>query len=275
MSLKIDHHVNPHFHHPDLRPVHSLNQNSDDEAEDGPVQIEKNADQDAKRKFDEYFADYFLAPEADRPSKRHHKESDIPPEPKSESKTTMFRLFSTQVNPLEVSLQKAPSTLRSWSHSIQDSTKERHERRLRAKEATIEIEPYPFESHHTQNKPQELDHFATTFSERPKIAILTWKDGSKPQKEFKSKVPVIPAQKQDHSQGTSKPKKRKRFKTKPERPKAKFWRPSTSMGPKASGYALGYEGSWMVDDPSKVGYVRDKGKVGRIAGMQAPRRKRR
>jgi hypothetical protein len=92
--------------------------------------------------------------------------------------------------------------------------------------------------------------------------------------ELDSDIPVISAHKQDPQQEGSKRKKRRRFKVKPAKPKPKFWRPSTSMGPKASGYALGYEGSWMVDDPSKVSYVRDKVKVGRMAGIPGQRRKR-
>lgn len=61
-----------------------------------------------------------------------------------------------------------------------------------------------------------------------------------------------------------KKKARRRLKAKREKPKvhATFWRPSTKMGPRASGYALGYIGSWMVDDPSKAPYERDRMRSG-------------
>jgi hypothetical protein len=85
MSLKIYHHVNPHFHHPDLRPVQSLNQASGDEAENTSVQTEKQFDDAAKRKFDEYFAEYFPDVEASHPSKRHQKEKDAQTVPNSQN----------------------------------------------------------------------------------------------------------------------------------------------------------------------------------------------
>lgn len=56
-------------------------------------------------------------------------------------------------------------------------------------------------------------------------------------------------------------KKRKYVK---ERPPPRFWRPVSSWGGKSMGYAMGYEGSWAVDDEESqnIGYVRDTMKKG-------------
>ncbi|CCM03083.1 uncharacterized protein FIBRA_05203 [Fibroporia radiculosa] len=52
-----------------------------------------------------------------------------------------------------------------------------------------------------------------------------------------------------------------------QRPPATFWRPLQEWGPRASGYAMGYEGSWAVshDDPQRYKYQRDTMRKGAVS----------
>ena len=123
-------------------------------------------------------------------------------------------------------------------------------------------------------KPKHLgtDIYRIAYSSTPSIALLTTDEsspshqGGPPRLVVKKDAPVTV-------------KKRRRFKPKPIRPRPAFWRPTPDMGAKATGYALGYEGSWATQDSLKVGYKRDTMKRIRdpyqshFDSMRMPRRK--
>lgn len=95
----------------------------------------------------------------------------------------------------------------------------------------------------------------------PAVALVIPRDSSEV---VKAKVAILHT---THSSGTPIKKKRKRFKPKQPRLRPAFFRPTFSMGRRATGYAYGYQGSWAVADPSKVPYTRDKMKHGHLANQ--------
>ena len=71
---------------------------------------------------------------------------------------------------------------------------------------------------------------------------------------------VVSLKLQGGGQPIARPKRKRKRRT-IERPPARFWRPLRCWGGKSSGYAMGYEGSWPVEDDDGLcqrHYVRDK-----------------
>ena len=71
---------------------------------------------------------------------------------------------------------------------------------------------------------------------------------------------VIPLKRQEGELPVARSKRKRKRRT-VEKPPAAFWRPLRCWGGKSSGYAMGYEGSWPVEDDDELRqkcYVRDK-----------------
>jgi len=111
----------------------------------------------------------------------------------------------------------------------------------------------------TQGSP--VNTFKSTSFKQPAVAVVVYNQESN---DVKVKVPIVSVSSTDPKPPPK--RKRRRFKAKPPRLPPAFHRPSRLMGPRATGYALGYQGSWMVEDPSKAAYERDKMKRGRMKG---------
>lgn len=163
---------------------------------------------------------------------------------------------------------------RIGSLKIEDTAEERHERRQRAKDIAISgqtvIHGSSFSQSYRHLRKGQCDRMTTQSSLRPAVAVLVSVPNER-EKEGQLLHIVAKLEKKEGVDPSKKKAKRKRFKakTRQPRPRPSFWRPSTSMGPKASGYAMGYQGSWMVDDPSSTTYVRDRMKSGRLVGGQS------
>lgn len=163
---------------------------------------------------------------------------------------------------------------RIGSLKIEDTTEERHERRRRAKDIAISGQTVVHGSSFSQSsrylRKGQCDRMTTQSSLRPAVAVLV----SVPnEREREEQLPHIIAklEKTEGVESAKRKAKRKRFKVKTQRPRPRpsFWRPSTIMGSKASGYALGYQGSWMVNDPASATYVRDRMRSGRLVNGQS------
>lgn len=202
------------------------------------------------RTFNEYFErNGFLFEGSTKTRKGKSKSSPV------EFET--FRLISSRLAPQPISLRIPLPSIRTQSPAIQDTTEERHQRRLQAQQAAVDAIAIN-DTNRCFTKPVTKT-FGATSSDQPIVALVVTGDTTHP---TKTKVPIIRAA--DLSVMSTK-KKRKRFKAKPPRLRPAFFRPDSSMGPRATGYAYGYRGSWMVKDPSKVPYSRDKMKRGRLS----------
>ncbi|KAG8792161.1 hypothetical protein FRC17_008640 [Serendipita sp. 399] len=155
---------------------------------------------------------------------------------------------------LKMKYQRRPSP------EVQDSTEKRRERRARAREAAVDPSTLGTDLPPRKFKNARIDSFITASRSRPTVAFIT---PDSIEASNYAGPPIIQVQHQEDAEGKKKKKKRRRVKGKLPRPPAAFWRPSTHMGPRATGYALGYVGSWMVDDPSRARYQRDRMKKGR------------
>lgn len=173
---------------------------------------------------------------------------------------SQFRLIS---EPVEVLLYPREALKRAPSPNVEDTRHQRHQRRERAQQAAVD---FPSLGGMLSALPSEIEQVkASNYSSSPVVLLSQTSIDT----DLYKGPPVIRILK---PQGR---KKRKRNKPKPPRPPPSFWRPSTSMGPRASGYAYGYQGSWMVDDPSQATYKRDKMKTLRIHAVVSDLKPRR
>ena len=91
---------------------------------------------------------------------------------------------------------------------------------------------------------------------RPSPHEVKWKEDA---------LPVISLKLHGGEQPVARPRpKRKHKRRTVEKPLATFWRPLRRWGGKSSGYAMGYEGSWPVEDENELRqkHVRDKMRKG-------------
>ncbi|KAI0067334.1 hypothetical protein BV25DRAFT_1091381 [Artomyces pyxidatus] len=87
--------------------------------------------------------------------------------------------------------------------------------------------------------------------------------------ELRLKRDIYPVVSVEMSQGKEQRTRRKRRRQNSNaRPQATFWQPLRALGGKSSGYAMGYEGSWPVDEEMHSWprcYVRDRMKKAELA----------
>ncbi|KAG8754822.1 hypothetical protein FRC14_004625 [Serendipita sp. 396] len=257
MAWRTKRHTNPFDSQVPTRSVNSLRAephdvDTDTEKQSGGRSIELSHDNERMSIFNQYFERNGVLHFAELHNKGFQEAID--PEPLQDTKPS-FRLLSS---PVAIVLHRPQVIPRRPSPEVQDSTEHRRERRARAREAAVDLSTLGTSLPSRKLKNAPVDCLITSSRSRPPVAVVS---PDLIEASNYAGPPVI----QVHAQGVAKKQKRRRIRVKKKlpRPPAAFWRPSTHMGPRATGYALGYAGSWMVDDPSKARYQRDCMKKGR------------
>jgi len=192
-----------------------------------------------------------------------------------------FRLVSTANAPKVISLEPKPLPVRAiWEPPCEDNNQEAELRRQQAQSAAVDVPCLLMSSQAYIMRPQKAGKIIRAsavlsspcppffLAEMPcskSAPLRTSQDHvSRPSPhEVKSKgdaLLVVSLKLQGGGQPVARPKRKRRRRT-IERPPATFWRPLRRWGGKSSGYAMGYEGSWPVEDDDELGqrhYVRDK-----------------
>ncbi|KAI9460363.1 hypothetical protein F5148DRAFT_1216856, partial [Russula earlei] len=192
-----------------------------------------------------------------------------------------FRLLSVEHPPKVISLEPKPLPTRiPWEPPCEDNDLEADLRRQQALSAAVDI-PSLFRSAEAYiSLPQKADKVIHAYSDVPLSSVVLFVAEMPPNNtrrpfgvshdratrpsphEVKPKgdaLPVITLEMQGSEQLAACRKRKRRRRTIERRP-ATFWRPLRCWGGKSSGYALGYEGSWPVEDEceTELCYVRDK-----------------
>lgn len=193
-----------------------------------------------------------------------------------------FRLVSRTIAPKAIQLrEKTPPPIKVKEPPCEDDANEAKIRRQQAQAVAVDMDWLLSESRrpHLSHKPDNnIVHIDATLPlpeagvmivERPKPAIKPLRRVARAPSaqarpsphELKYETIHCPIVNSKPSETTSRKvkKRRKASHPTPPRPPAMFWRPLRGWGPKVTGYAMGYEGSWAVfeDDPQRYHYQRD------------------
>ncbi|KAF8486179.1 hypothetical protein DFH94DRAFT_711212 [Russula ochroleuca] len=193
-----------------------------------------------------------------------------------------FRLVSIANAPKIISLQPKPLPVRAvWEPPCEDNDREVELRKQQALSAAVDVPSLLKSAQAYISRPQKAEKIIRasaleSLSYPPFFLAEIPRSKSVPLRvshdrvtrpsphEVKQKgdaLRVISLRLHGGEQPVARPKRNHKRRT-VENPPATFWRPLRRWGGKSSGYAMGYEGSWPVEDDHEPRYVRDRMRKG-------------